>query len=459
MAEALNCGNRSDFWKKVRAAGPKKSHSLASSIDNISGTAAIAEMWKNKFSNLLNEQNTPDTGEIFSAGASDNLQGIGCNVVDVKRLLPLLPLNKYPGCNDISAEFIRFAHPSICIYLSVFFNLCTVHSFIPSQCLETVIVPIIKSPTGDISNSGNYRPIAIASVVSKLFEHLILFKLKPLLTTSDNQFGFKPLHGTDMCTFLLKEVVRSYTTKNTPVYSVFLDASKAFDRVNHAMLFRKLKARSVPGCLLRLLHFWYANQTLMIKWGNCMSDSFNASNGVRQGSVLSPYLFAVYMDDLSSELNKVNAGCIVGNLKLNHIMYADDLCCFCPSRTGLNELLAVCSKYAAAHNIVFNACKSYGMMFRVKYCKGFKPNLSLDGKIIKFVDSVKYLGVFLTDTLSDDCDITRQIKYLYAVGNSLRCKFHKYSIHIKNMLFRAHCCALSASQLWCCYTHESYRRL
>ena len=129
------------------------------------------------------------------------LQGIGCNVADVKRLLPLRPLHKSPGRDNISAEFIRFAHPSICIYLSVFFNLCTVHSFILSQCLETVIVPIIKSPIGDISNSGNYRPIAIASVVSKLFEHLILFQLKPLLTTSDNQFGFKPLHGTDMYTF------------------------------------------------------------------------------------------------------------------------------------------------------------------------------------------------------------------------------------------------------------------
>ena len=65
--------------KKVRAAGPKKSYSLASSTDNISGTAAIAEMWKNTFSNLLNEQNTPDAGEIFSAEASSNSQEIGCN--------------------------------------------------------------------------------------------------------------------------------------------------------------------------------------------------------------------------------------------------------------------------------------------------------------------------------------------------------------------------------------------
>ena len=69
------------------------------------------------------------------------------------------------------------------------------------------------------------------------------------------------------------------------------------------------------------------------------------------------------------------------------------------------------------------------MMFGGKYCKDFKPKLSRDGKIIKFVDSVKYLGVFLTDTLSDDFDIARQVKYLYAVGSSLRSKFHKCSIH------------------------------
>ena len=132
---------------------------------------------------------------------------------------------------------------------------------------------------------------------------------------------------------------------------------------------------------------------------------------------------------------------------------------FCPFLSGLNELLVVCSKYAVAHNIVFNASKSYGMMFGVKYCTDFKPKLSLDGKVIKFVDSVKHLGVLLTDTLSDDCDIVRQVKYLYAVGNSLCSKFPKCSIHIKNTLFRTHCCTLYASQLWCCYTYESYRRL
>ena len=146
-------------------------------------------------------------------------------------------------------------------------------------------------------------------------------------------------------------------------------------------------------------------------------------------------------------MNKINAGCIVENLKLNHITFSDDLCCFCPCLSGLTELQAVSSKYAVAHNIVFNASELYGMMFGVKYCWDFKPKISLDGKIIKFVDSVKYLGVFLTDALSDDSDIARQVKYLYAVGNSLCSKFLKCSIHIKVMLFRAHCCTLYANRL------------
>ena len=122
------------------------------------------------------------------------------------------------------------------------------------------------------------------------------------------------------------------------------------------------------------------------------------------------------------------------------------------------QLVAVCLKYAVVHNIAFNVSKSNGM-FGVKYCNDFKPKLSPDGKITKFVDFVKYLGVFLTDTLSDDCDIARQVKYWYAAGNSLCSKFHMYFIHIKNMLFRAHCCTLYASQLLCCNTYESYRRL
>ena len=71
------------------------------------------------------------------------------------------------------------------------------HSFVPSLCIETLLVPIVKSHNYDISSSANCRPIALASIISKLFEHFILIKIKPLFSTNENQFGFKQSHSTD----------------------------------------------------------------------------------------------------------------------------------------------------------------------------------------------------------------------------------------------------------------------
>ena len=76
---------------------------------------------------------------------------------------------------------------------------------------------------------------------------------------------------------------------NSNVYSCFLDASKAFDRVNHSVLFDKLVKRGVPLYLVRLIVCWYIVQNMYIRWNNTMSDSFSVTNGVRQGTILSPY--------------------------------------------------------------------------------------------------------------------------------------------------------------------------
>ena len=112
---------------------------------------------------------------------------------------------------------------------------------------------------------------------------------------------------------------------NSNVYSCFLDASKAFDRVNHYVLFDKLLKRGVPLYVVRILIFWYTSQTMYVRWNNVISSGFGVSNGVRQGGILSPYLFCVYMDDLSIKLNDIKVGCTIGTTLINHLMYADDL--------------------------------------------------------------------------------------------------------------------------------------
>ncbi len=160
-----------------------------------------------------------------------------------------------------------------------------------------------------------------------------------------------------MCIYALKEMVLKYRSLNSTMILCFLDASKAFDRMNHFKLFEKMLKRGTPGYLIRISIFWYSNQTMMVRWGNNVSAPFTVSNGVRQGSILLPYLFNAYMDDLSRELNACKIVCITGAMLINHLMYADDLVIMCPYSRGLAGLLKICSKYGIENDISYNSTK------------------------------------------------------------------------------------------------------
>ena len=96
--------------------------------------------------------------------------------------------------------------------------------FLKNACKQS-LYPFAKNKNGNISDAWNYRPVSLATIISKLFEHYILSCISPILATTDNQFGFKPKHGIDMCIFLLKQTVSYYVNKDTPVFSAFVDAS------------------------------------------------------------------------------------------------------------------------------------------------------------------------------------------------------------------------------------------
>ena len=144
----------------------------------------------------------------------------------------------------------------------------------------------------------------------------------------------------------MKSVSKYYTQQHSPSYTCSLDASKAFDKIIHFKLFRKLLDRKTPIVIARILLFWYSKQNVCIKWGRCISILFSISNVVRQGGILSPKLFSVYIDDLSDKLVKCKGGCYIDNMCMNNVMYTDDICLMAPSPAALQELIDICYDFS-----------------------------------------------------------------------------------------------------------------
>ena len=132
---------------------------------------------------------------------------------DIRKILNKLKCGKSSGPDGISAESLKFSHSRLYVLLSLCFSLCLTHGYLPKSLIETTIVPIVKNKWGNLSNSNNYRPMAIATVTSKVLESLNLVKCEEFLYTSDNQFGFKSGHSTVFCIYTLREHIEFYKSK------------------------------------------------------------------------------------------------------------------------------------------------------------------------------------------------------------------------------------------------------
>ena len=203
----------------------------------------------------------------------------------------------------------------------------------------------------------------MSSLFYKIFDYVILEKYEGKLNTSSLQFGFKRNSSTHMCTMVLKETISYYLSNNSSVYCTFLDASKAFDRVNFCPMFRLLLQRGLPPCVVRLIINFYIGHLISVSWCNSVSNSFVALNGVKQGGVLSPILFCIYIDNLLIRLSSLGVGCFIGFNFVGALAYADDIVLVAPTPSAMRLMVANCDKFAADYDIIFNALKSNFLVF------------------------------------------------------------------------------------------------
>ena len=461
IASKLRSGNILSFWKDIKSIVGRK-RSLPQNIDQIKGDRNIAELWRAKYSSILNsvddqcEQNSVSTllNDVFYSDP---------DLVSPEEICLCageLANGKSSGIDGIPSEFFKYAPTLVFQFLSCFVNSVLSHGFVPRALTDIIVKPVIKSNLKDPTDSGNYRPIAIASSASKLIEKILYSRLDQYLTTSANQFGFKKGHSTDQCIYALKETINYYYSLNTPIFACFIDIKSAYDRISHGKLFLKMIARGVPRYLVLLVRYWYASQRLFVEWGDARSSSFSMKNGIRQGSLISPYLFNLYVDDLNKWLSEAKHGCYVGEKAMNNFSYADDLALLAPSAGSLNALLSICRKFADENMIEFSAPKSVVLLISPQLNRvPNKPNIYLGHNILSYVHEFKYLGHIISECFTDDKDIERERRALATRGNLLLHKFRFCSNDVKCLLFKTYCYQMYCCSLWSRYRNYSLNRI
>jgi len=195
--------------------------------------------------------------------------------------------------------------------------------YVPNDFGVGLMVPI---PKGSASNSKNntddYRGISINPVISKVFEHCLLELFSKFLTTSEMQFGFKSKVSCNHAIYAVRKTIEFFIERSSTVNIASIDLEKAFDKMNRYALFIKLLQRDCPTVLIGLLDCCFSKVVACVKWGSCVSSIVKIISGTRQGGVVSPTLFAVFINDVLVKLEKSGLRCFIKNICFNAFMYA-----------------------------------------------------------------------------------------------------------------------------------------
>ena len=450
MAEAI-CDNRyRDLWAEVRKIKGRNKF-LPSSIDGHGDDREIAQLFQDKYKQLYNS--VPYDAEEMRSIELEIDRQVNASAVyvicvdDLVKGIQSLKMGKSGGEEGMSSDHIIRGPKILYVLLTLVINSMLVHGLSPDSMLVGTMVPIPKDRRQLVCASDNFRAITLSSIVGKLLDILILSKEHEALKTSHMQFGFKADMSTTLCTYVMMETVSYYNAQRSNVYVLMLDASKAFDRVNYGKLFRTLLSRHMSPLVLRLLLYMYTKQRLQVRWGNHTSEQFAACNGVKQGAILSPILFSVYMDGLFDKLEESGVGCHMGNYYAGGLGYADDLTLLAPTLSGLLVLIKICEQYAVDFDIIFNGSKSKFLVFRGRGCSFDDRTVCVNGTELYSVNSAVHLGHHIS-TEDRDSLIIDAISKFWRSFNMFMADFSQVQSPVKCKLFMLYCCTYYGAPLW-----------
>lgn len=314
-----------------------------------------------------------------------------------------LNLSKSPGPDGIYGHMILHLGERARKRLLDIINLSWAKGRLPRNWKKATIIPIRK-PDKNANSPESHRPISLTSIPCKIMEKMVLTRLTYHLNSENllpkEQFAFRKGHSTtDQVLYLTQKIKDSQNIKPTNhTIAVFLDLSKAFDKVWWNLLILKLHDNfQIKGSALSWIADFLKARLFRVKYHETLSSWYKLHQGVPQGSVLSPTLFSLFLAGLEGVISQE---CEVG-------MFADDIALWCSGsnikhiETTLNSTLIDVGKFANNHKLTFNVTKSFVTLFTTnRHLYSYQPQVLFQDQPLSYEKHPKYLGFVLDQEIT-----------------------------------------------------------
>ena len=314
---------------------------------------------------------------------------------EVEAAIRSLQKGKAAGMDNIPAELVHAGGEAMVSALTTICNKIWQTGEWPTPWTQSLIITIPKK--GNLQLCQNYRTISLISHPSKVMLKVILNRLKPQAETiiAEEQAGFRAGRSTTEQIFNLRIISEKYLQHQQELYHVFIDFKKAFDRVWHAALWATMKKFNIGANLIKVIQNLYDKATSAILFNGHIGDWFRTTVGVRQGCLLSPVLFNIFLERIMTDALEDHEGTVsIGGRTITNLRFADDIDGLAGKEQELDMLVKSLDTTSAAYGMEISAEKTKLMTNNIN---GISTEMKVNGQKLETVSRFKYLGSTITD--------------------------------------------------------------
>ena len=493
MQSSMDTGDLHRFYSSLKSVyGPTQSTlcpvRTADGETLISDREGILSRWAEHFKDLLNRINPMDPTFLDEIPQLPVLLELDDppSLEEVNKSISGLKNHKAAGPDTIPAELLKYGGDATLHQLFDFIQTCWQTGHVPQQFKDGKIIFIYKKK-GDKAVCGNSRGITLLSHGGKALARVMLSRLINNIAERvlpESQCGFRRERSTVDMIFVARQLQEKCREQHKDLYAAFVDLSKAFDTVNREALWKLLAKFGCPPKMITLISALHDGMTATVVANGGESESFESSVGVRQGCVLAPILFNLFVSAITTlvhqnnninetgvhvnyrldgnlfDLSRLKARTRVSTVTVNELQYADDAAWVSHTAIDLQQTLSAVNAAYSRSGLAVNTSKTEVLVQRTD---GDQPptdqDFSIDDQTLKQVPKFTYLGSVLSNDCSINDEVTRRIALASnAFGKLSRRVFlnHNITLATKRAVYRAVCLSILmyGCESWAPYRHQ-----